>query len=484
LLLKLVAQWPRHAGAHVLLGIALEREYQPQAAVVAYAKALKLMPGLLEAAMRLSGLLDEFDQRGAGAQLLHKAADVARNNPTAPLVRAIAFGMEERHHDAECELRGIIARDPRNGEAWRLLGNTLAIDGRIEEARNSLERAFALDPDNSAILQDLARHVTIRERERPLVQRIERALDNGQLAPRQRMRLNFALGKCLDDLGDSEGAMQAFDAANAIRTNLRPFDRAAWTTEVDRQTAAFSPDTMQRHADVGAASERAIFIVGMPRSGTTLVEQILSSHPDVEAGGERMFWGKAAPAWFGVAEGDDEAFIARIAQDHAGDLDTVSTTASRVTDKNPFNFAWLGLIRIALPDAFIIHCRRDPVDTCLSCYMTPFSSGNNFSSSRADLVFFHRKYERLMAHWRSVIPSRRFLALDYEELVTEPEAVTRRLIAFCELPWHPDCLAPERNRRPINTASVIQARRPVYTESVARWRRYEPWLGELRELLA
>jgi len=141
------------------------------------------------------------------------------------------------------------------------------------------------------------------------------------------------------------------------------------------------------------------------------------------------------------------------------------------------------LIRIALPDAFIVHCRRDPVDTCLSCYMTPFSSGNNFAASRADLVFFYREYERLMEHWRSVIPSRRFLELDYEGLVAEPDAAARRLVAFCELPWHPNCLSPERNRRPINTASVIQARRPVHTGSVARWRRYEPWLGELRQLL-
>lgn len=483
LLLKLLAQWPHHAGAHVLLGIALEREYQPQAAAVAYAKALKLLPGLLEAAMRLSGLLDEFDQRGAGAQLLHKAADAAQDNPAAQLVRAVAFGMEGRHGDAERELRAIVAREPGNAEAWRLLGNALAINGRIDEARNALEQGFKRDPDNSAILQDLVRHLTIGEPERHLVQRIEQALKNSQLAPRQRMRLNFALGKCLDDLGDSEGAMHAFDAANAIRAGLRPFDRVAWATEVDRQIATFSPDTMQRHAAIGAESERAIFIVGMPRSGTTLVEQILSSHPDVEAGGERIFWGKAAPTWFGPGDEAKDAWLARITRDHATDLNAVSTRSSRVTDKNPFNFAWLGLIRIALPNAFIVHCRRDPVDTCLSCYMTPFSSGNDFAASRADLVFFYREYERLMAHWRRVIPPRRFLDLDDEELVTEPEAVTRRLIAFCELPWHPDCLAPEHNRRPINTASVMQARRPVYTGSVARWRRYEPWLGELRQLL-
>jgi hypothetical protein len=232
------------------------------------------------------------------------------------------------------------------------------------------------------------------------------------------------------------------------------------------------------------AGERAVFIVGMPRSGTTLVEQILSSHPDVAAGGEMAFWGRRAPAWLaGTDPLADDSRLADLARDYRGELSAISPTAARVTDKNPLNFAWLGLIRLAMPDAYIVHCRRNAVDTCLSCFMTSFSGGNSFAASRADLVFYYRDYARLMSHWRSTIPARRFLEIDYEELVTAPEVTTRRLVAFCELPWHPDCLAPERNRRSVQTASVVQARRPIYTGSVARWRRYHPWLGALQDLL-
>jgi hypothetical protein len=298
------------------------------------------------------------------------------------------------------------------------------------------------------------------------------------------MGLNFALGKALDDFGDSAAAMRAFDAANAVRARIQPFDRAAHAALVDRQIATFSRATMTRPIDTGTVGERAVFIVGMPRSGTTLVEQILSSHPEIAAGGEMSFWGKSAPAWLTSTDPvEANRLLMHLARDYAVEQNAVSTTAARVTDKNPLNFAWLGLIRMAMPHAFIVHCRRNPVDTCLSCYMTAFSGGNSFAASRADLVFFYREYRRLMAHWRSIIPAERFLELDYEELVTAPEPMTRRLIAFCELSWHPDCLAPERNRRPVQTASVVQARRPVYTASVARWRRYQPWLGELQDLL-
>ena len=458
LLRQVIARWPDHAGAHLLLGIACERLFLPHQAAGEYAHTLRLMPGLLEAAQRLAGLFEELDQRDAAARLLHQAADAGEGAP-AHLVRAIAFGVTGRHRDAEHELRAALALEPRNAEAWRLLGNTSAIDGRMDEAATALRHAFELQPDNSAVLADLVRHVAFGEADRPIMQRIAQLLAGEGLAPHQRMRLGFALGKWLDEAGDYAGAMHAFDAANALRARLRPFDRTAWTREVDRRISD-SPGALQ------SGGERAVFIVGMPRSGTTLAEQILSSHPDIVAGGERMFWAAARPA-----------------REHEADLLAISSDALRVTDKNPLNFLRLGLIRASLPDAFIIHCRRHPVDTCLSCYMTPFESGNAFASSRSDLVFFYREYARVMAHWRSVLSQRRFLELDYEALVSEPEAMTRQLISFCELPWHNACLAPERNIRPVRTASVVQARQKPHTRSVARWRRYEPWLGELRELL-
>jgi hypothetical protein len=155
-----------------------------------------------------------------------------------------------------------------------------------------------------------------------------------------------------------------------------------------------------------------------------------------------------------------------------------------VTDKNPFNFLYLGAIHLALPSSHFIHCRRDPIDTCLSIYFTPFATPQAFAYDRNDLVFYFREYERLMAHWRAALPSDRLLEVEYESLIADRESLTRRMIAFCGLAWDDACLAPESNQRLVRTASVWQARQPVYSTSVERWRRYEPWLGELVQLRA
>ena len=208
-----------------------------------------------------------------------------------------------------------------------------------------------------------------------------------------------------------------------------------------------------------------VFIVGLPRSGTTLAEQILSSHPAVAAGGELQFWRVRALELRRFMSGaPDPAALSQAADDYFALLRGVGPSAKRVTDKAPLNYEELGLIRLALPGARIVHCRRNPVDTALSIYFTEF----------ADIVFMYRQYERLMAHWRRILPPDKFLELDYER---------RRLVAFSGLEWEDACLEHERNARIVRTASVWQARQPIYTTSVGRWRRYEPWLGELRELL-
>ena len=236
---------------------------------------------------------------------------------------------------------------------------------------------------------------------------------------------------------------------------------------------------------LGVADETPVFVVGMPRSGTTLVEQIVSSHPLVAAGGEREYWVRNGRTWEESGEGGlTEAAIHRLATDYLAELRRVAPDAARVTDKLPYNFLWIGLIHLALPNARIVHCRRHPVDTCLSIYFTHFARRANFGSDRGDLVCEYRQYERLMAHWRAVLPADRFLDVDYETLVADQEAGTRRLIEFCGLAWDDACLRPEGNRRVVMTASSWQARQPVYRSSVARWRNYEEWLGELRELLS
>ena len=221
----------------------------------------------------------------------------------------------------------------------------------------------------------------------------------------------------------------------------------------------------------------------MPRSGTTLVEQILSSHPDVAAGGELSFWGDrfASGLWVFDATASTEP-VHRLATEYLAILRAICPSTPRITDKMPFNFWLLGIIRQVFRRATFVHCRRHPVDTCLSIFTTDFDGIIDFAGERSDLVFFYRQYERLMAHWREVLPLERFIEIDYEMLVAEPEPQTRRLLAGCELEWDDACLAPHLNQRRIATASMWQARQPIHRSSVGRWRHYEPWLGELREL--
>jgi hypothetical protein len=221
----------------------------------------------------------------------------------------------------------------------------------------------------------------------------------------------------------------------------------------------------------------------MPRSGSTLTEQVLSSHPAVAGAGELQFWGARyqhlRDIWSLTSSAEATK---RLADDYLARLRPFGPKAVRVTDKTLSNFMLLGVIHRVFPNATLIHCRRQPIDTALSIFTTNFETNLDFASDRGDLVFFFRQYQRLMAHWREVLSPDRLFEVDYEALVAAPESQTRRLIAACGLEWNDACLEPHRNTRRINTASVWQARQPIYHTSVERWRRYEPWLGELRDL--
>jgi hypothetical protein len=291
------------------------------------------------------------------------------------------------------------------------------------------------------------------------------------------------MGKVCDDCGEYAQAMEHFDAANRLRAKDLKFDRAGFAALVDRNIRTFAREFMDSHAALATVDETPLFVVGMYRSGTTLVEQILSSHPGIVAGGELTVWGPldleadAASGTFDVERAPPavEKYLAA--------LKKIGPTALRVSDKLPFNFLRLGAIHTLMPRARIIHCRRDPIDTCLSIYSTLFNTRVNFAAKKDDLAFCYRQYLRMMDHWRKVLPADIFIETDYERLIADREAETRRLVAFTGLDWTDLCLRPEENTRAIGTASAWQARQPVYATSLERRRHYEPWLGELRELL-
>jgi Flp pilus assembly protein TadD len=481
---EIVRFMPANADAHYDLGAAYARCGRFVEAADSFRKAVELRPSFHQA---LAGLASALEYWKRDSELLSAYRKLSRNAdaPRDKLVYlAKAQVMEERLEDAEATLRRLLVLSPDDGRTRMLLGQVLIDQRRFEEASGELSRAIDAVP---AAFQKLAAARRMTEADRSLLARMEDKAAEPALDVEAKAMIRFGLGKAFDDLGEYEQAMRRYDAANALRAKSARFDRAAIVRRYDDLIARYDARALasaEHRRALRDEGDLPVFIVGMPRSGTTLAEQILSSHPSVAAGGELQFWRVRAFELPRFAAGAvDPAALSRGADDYFALLRGLGPTAKRVTDKAPLNFETLGLIRLALPAARIIHCRRNPVDTALSIYFTEFASSLGFAFDRGDIVFMYRQYERLMAHWRSVLPPDRFLELDYETLVADREAQTRRLVAFAGLEWDDACLAPERNARVVRTASVWQARQPIYATSVERWRRYEPWLGELRELL-
>ena len=249
---------------------------------------------------------------------------------------------------------------------------------------------------------------------------MEAALATPGLEVAQRLRVHLALGKAADDLGDYALAMQHLDVADAVRRGSGSFDSAAFDTQINRLIARCTPELIARAPELGSGDATPVLIIGMPRSGTTLVEQIVSSHPEVGAGGELNFWNERGAAWHQA--GTEAPFLGQVAAEYLGVLRAIAPKAARVTDKMPFNFLWAGLIHLAFPRATIIHCRRAAIDTALSIHQTHFHPGLAFPTGGAELVAYFRSYRRLTDHWRRVLPADRLIEVDYEDLTRAPEA--------------------------------------------------------------
>lgn len=468
------------------LGIAYLRSGRLQLAAQSLQRAVQLRPSF-ELALRY--LVDALEPLGRDEEMIEacrKISRIAREPGTARFYAAKSLAKEGKIAEAETELRRALVAAPEDLGALLELGRVLSDIGNFAEAERALTLATATVPN---AFQSLTEIRQMTEADRPLVQRMEAALNRTDLEAASRAAVCFGLGKAYADLGDPAAAMRFYDEGNRLRALSVRFDRAGTTAEFDGVIHAFTAELLDRAAKGLAAPPRdddelPVFVVGMPRSGTTLLEQILSSHPAVAAGGELPFWRRRLSEWRSrgpVTIKSDAMFAAR--NDYLRHLRKIGPGALRITDKAPRNFEHLWLIWLALPKARIIHIRRHPLDTCLSIYFSNFLATQDFAWTRGDLVFFYRQYERLMEHWRKTLSADRYIEVEYERLVTNREAETRRLVAFLGLDWDDACLAPERNARVVKTASVWQARQPVYRTSVERWRRYEPWLGELRELL-
>jgi tetratricopeptide (TPR) repeat protein len=473
---------PPLASAHNYLAYIFDSMGQESKAMASYQAAVALQPTLVTAQMRLGMLYLTRSRNAEAAAAFRAAASAAPGTGRARIAEACALEASGLFDEALATARATVEVYPEDAEAHAFLAKLLGEAGLSAEAAAHYLHATELAPDMCLAWSGLATNRKFTSEDSPLIAQMNAVRARPNLTPRKRQLVDFALGKAHDDMGNYDAAMRNFEAGNRLRAMVSELNRAELVRRVDRLIEATPSGYRDRQPDLGVADATPILIVGMPRSGSTLTEQILSSHPEVAAGGELEFWdARDAPREDVWSLTSTAEATQRLADDYLATLRTFGSGAKRVTDKALDNFLRLGLIHRILPNATLIHCRRHPVDTALSIFTTNFDC--EYAADRGDLVFFFRQYQRLMAHWRHVLPTDQLIDVDYEVLVADPEPQARRLIAACGLEWNDACLAPHRNTRTVKTASLWQARQPVYKTSVERWRRYEPWLGELRELL-
>lgn len=527
---KALALDTRNAEAQLGLGNVLHARHKFTGAIKHYRKAIAVRPDLAEAHNNLGAVLTAVGQLAEATECFARALELRPDFADAHLNIGQAHKAEGRLDDAIASYRKALDLDPGLAEAHTSLGNAhrqrgdfkAALDsyrravkinptlaqahynlgiiklehGRLQESLEDLRRAVALAPDHAEaitnigeVLEVLGQHEDASAWYR---QGIGIRVDRSLPIMDQRSR-HFALGRIHDRVGKFDTAFAHFKTANDIwlehlRRTDRSYSSAAWEVKIGTIMGAFPLGGMAGGDIKGNLSRLPVFILGMPRSGTTLVEQILASHSEVHGAGELADFPRLAEHisgqgnWANAARSLGSGQAEAIAGKYLDRLGHLAPGARRVVNKLPMNFLYLGLIRKLFPDAPIIHCRRNPLDVCLSNYFGHFAAPQVFANDLADLGHFYKQYERLMAHWEKIYSGTIF-HIDYDSLIDDQEGLSRELISYCGLEWQAQCLSFHKTERHIATASRLQVRRPLYSSSIQRWRNYDRFLGPLQAAL-
>lgn len=478
---------PNFATAHNNLGNLHLGQHQWEAAIACYRAALQLEPKSPLTLNNLGNALREQRDWAAAIDCYQQAIQLNPKFVPAWINLGTALSSSGRYADAvEC-FRQAIRFQPDNAEAHFNLGNVYQQQGDFEAAQREYTEVLRINPLNAKAQYNLSFTKKFSAADKSTIAQIEECVSRPALSADDEIHLRFALGKIYDDCKDFDKAFEQFRRANEL---ARPrFDRAEHERLISDIIETFTADRLAESPNKGHASELPIFIVGMPRSGTTLVEQIISSHPTAVGAGELDEIGRLAVGLQSALGSSHEYplcipeltpdHLRRLAGEYVARLESfASAETTRVTDKMPMNFLHLGFIALLLPNARVIHCRRHPFDVCLSCYFQHFESRLAFTYDLGDLAFYYQQYERLMSHWRTVLPTT-MLEVEYERLVQEPEPESRRIIEFCGLSWDDRCLQFHQHGGAVRTASSWQVRQPIYASSKQRWKNYEQHLGEL-----
>lgn len=455
-------------------------------AVALHARAVQCDPARAESHCSLGMALFELRRVDDAVAGFRQALALQPNYAAAHLNLGLAMRQKRQPADAEASCRAALASDPNYVDALSFLGELHADRGQFAEGEELFRRARAIDPNFAPALSSIATHRKMTAEDAAWARDAE-ALLAKPLPLTNEITLRYSLGKYFDDIRDYGKAFEQYAGANELGKRVGAvYDGAKLTAYVERIMGYFDATFVQRHREEAAATESPIFIIGMPRSGTSLAEQILASHPAVFGAGEVTFWNTAYQAYQDAERkesGSGAALLPGQASEYLSLLKTLSGGAQRVVDKLPANFLYAGLIHAALPRARIIHMRRHPIDTCLSIYFQNFFNIGPYASDLGSLAHYYREYVRLTDHWREVLPAEALLEVSYEDLLEDQEGWTRRMLEFAGLPWDPKCLDFDQTDRVVITASKWQVRQKINKSSAGRWRHYEQFLGPLRDLM-
>ena len=488
---RALALKPDNALAHYNLGNVLNDQGKQSEAVSCYRRALTLKPDYVEAYNNLGNVLKDQDNLNEAVACYRQALtlqpdDAVSHNNLGNTLKELG-----KQDEAVASFRRALSLKPDFAEAHRSLGVIFIELGRMDDAIACFRKALSLKPDYAAAYVNLSLIVKYTEVDDFIHAMEDLYTKKGIIPDTDRIDLGFALGKVFEDLMDYDKSFDFIFEANRLKRGSYEYSIQDDRNLFERIKKVFSPDFFASHHGSGNQDRTPIFILGMPRSGTTLVEQILASHPLVFGAGELAVLENLAndSCTGGATARFPECMLdlgvdafARIGLDYIEKIREYSNDAQNITDKMPYNFLRVGFIKTILPNAKVIHCMRNPMDNCFSIFKTVFAGTHGCAYDMVELGQYYKLYQDLMAYWDKVLPGFMY-GLRYEEVVADQQNQTKSLLDFCGLPWDEACLAFHKTERSVRTASLAQVRQPIYKDSVELWKRYEKQLGPLRKAI-
>jgi tetratricopeptide (TPR) repeat protein len=491
-LLKALALNPNYAEAHCNISHVFIGQEQYDQALAGFAKAISLKADYAEAYIGRSRVQQELNQLASAEASAKRAIELEPDNSDAHALLGGIYVESNQLDDAKIAFDLALILDAENGRALVGLGTLKMQTGDINEAEHYFHQALTIDDENITARISIAQARKVLADDENFLKLEEEIPNLDTMNQAKAMPIHFALGKCYEDLKMDTKAFPHFMKGCTIKRSKIDYDADAQDQNTKRIIEFFSKEKINQLSGAGNQSTTPVFILGMPRSGTTLTEQIISSHPDVYGAGELPDLLQLAntPVTSSQIQGYPQSMqnlskdlLTLLGKQYIERTKNHGTDEQHITDKMPANFFCVGLIHLMLPNAKIIHIRRSPVDTCLSEFSKLFNNGQAHSYDLTELGRYYQNYNKLMKHWHSVIPSDNFIEIQYEDLVADNERKSRELISFVGLEWDEACLNFHQNKRAVRTASITQVRKPIYQSSIAKWKRYEDYLGPLLEAL-